>query len=80
MELQLTDGQRNLYVNQGQAISLEIKLNVSEFGFIWKSVGDHLFFYGTRRNVARKLVLTREQFSFLEELIKQYKICESATD
>jgi len=67
--LTVTDGTRQLLVNRGDAIRLELKLNKSPFGFKWSAVGDVLFNFGSsKQDASTKLAVTEEQFLFLEEL------------
>jgi hypothetical protein len=67
--LTVTDGTRQLKVNRGDAIRVELKLNTSPFGFKWSSIGDALFNFGSNRKEAVSILsVTIEQFTFLEEV------------
>ena len=67
--LTVTDGTRQLKINKGDAIRLELKLNKSPYGFKWSAVGDALFNFGTDKKEAVKLLhVTNEQYLYLEEM------------
>ena len=67
--LTVTDGTRQLKVNRGDAIRLELKLNKSPNGFKWSAIGDVLFNFGSSKNGAATLLnVTDEQYSYLEEM------------
>jgi hypothetical protein len=67
--LVVTDGERLLKVNRGDAIRMELKLNVSQHKREWIHVGDALFNFGSnKKDASTVLEVTREQFLFLEEM------------
>jgi hypothetical protein len=67
--LTVTDETRQLKVNRGDAIRVELKLNTSQYGFIWVSIGDALFSFGSKKADALNiLTVTKEQFDYLEEV------------
>jgi len=75
--LELSDGKRCYWLDPQQAIQLELKLNTSEFGHRWSSVGNILFDFGSQQQHHRMLDVSAEQFSFLEDLCKRFKILNS---
>ena len=53
-------------LKQNECIPLELKLNVTSKGRIWKSVGDHLYNFVTdNKNTSDVLTVTKEQYNFL---------------
>jgi hypothetical protein len=67
--LTVTDETRQLKVNRGDAIRVELKLNTSQYGFKWVSIGDALFSFGSKKADALNiLTVTKEQFDYLEEV------------
>jgi hypothetical protein len=57
-----------------ESLDLEIKLNVTSKGNVWKEIGDRLFANGPEWEM---LVVTNEQYDFLNLLRerKSYKDC-----
>jgi hypothetical protein len=67
--LTVTDETRQLKINCGDAIRVELKLNTSPFGFKWSSIGDALFNFGSKKTDASNiLIVDKEQFTYLEEI------------
>ena len=68
------DGDRKLNLEPKQCILVELKLNTSEKGREWSHIGDHLFAFGTGQDCSDVLKVTSEQFEYLENLWKSYKL------
>ena len=64
----ITDGDSSIKVNRGDAIRMELKLNVSEHKRSWIDIGDALFEFGSKKDGSKVLKVTEEQFKFLEEM------------
>lgn len=66
--LTVTDSTSSFLLNEREAIDLELKLNVTFYGHTWRdAIGEPLFEYGTGR-VFETLLVSTEQFLFLEML------------
>lgn len=64
--LTVTDSNTSFILNEREAIDLEVKLNVTEYGRPWRSIGDVLYNYGMQNsNFLTNLLVTAEQFNFL---------------
>ena len=64
--LTVTDSNTSFILNEREAIDLEVKLNVTEYGRPWRSIGDVLYNYGMQNsNFLTNLLVTTEQFNFL---------------
>lgn len=64
----ITDGDSSIKVNRGDAIRMELKLNISEHKRSWIDIGDALFDFGSKKDGSKVLKVTEEQFKFLEEM------------
>ena len=64
--LTVTDSNTSFILNEQEAIDLELKLNVTDYGHLWRPIGDALYNYGSRKsNRLINLVVTTEQINFL---------------
>ena len=77
--LTVTNTEQSFQLDAQSCVALELKLNVTSKGKVWSAIGDHLFNYGTNRPCKEFLVVTNEQFAFLEELQTKasYKECQN---
>jgi len=76
----ITDDKDRLLVDREEARDLELKLNVTSKGRLWKSIGDVLFdFMSERVPVSSRLVVTTEQLAFLL-VLKNRKGWETCKD
>jgi len=68
--LTVTDSNTSFILNEREAIDLELKLNVTYYGHLWrKKIGDILYNYGTGNLISNEtLVVTTDEFNFLEML------------
>jgi len=76
--LTVTDSNTSFILNEREAIDLEVKLNVTEYGRPWRSIGDVLYNYGTQNsNALTNVLVTTEQFDFLIMLRSKesWKVC-----
>ena len=60
----------SLSLNSEQARSIELKLNTTTKGHIWREIGDYLFDFHTGKTDNTIHHITLEQFIFLNELSK----------
>ena len=64
--LTVTDSNTSFILNEREAFDLEVKLNVTEYGRPWRSIGDVLYNYGMQSsNFLTNLLVTTEQINFL---------------
>ena len=61
----ITDDISSFEVSTSQAIDLELKLNVTEYGRKWITIGDKLYDFGARNSMLEKLYVTTQQYEFL---------------
>ena len=61
---------QSISLNSEEALSMELKLNVTTKGHIWKEIGDYLFDFHTGKTDNTIHHITLEQFNFLSELSK----------
>jgi hypothetical protein len=72
MELLSETGQPTIILTRAECSSLELKLNVSSKGNLWRHIGDYLFEYGTGKSDAVKsILLTAYQREFIGILLKK---------
>lgn len=67
----LTNGSESLYLNADEVRNLELKLNVTSKGAVWKWIGDILYDYHIGRTPvvgSPSLKVDNEQFLFLLRL------------
>jgi hypothetical protein len=69
-ELTITDGVRTLKLYGDEIINLELKLNLSPYGKLWKNIGDYLYNYYTNQynTIPSTLYITSIQFNYLNSL------------
>ena len=76
----ITDDTDRLLVNREEARDLELKLNVTSKGRLWRPIGDVLFdFMSERIPVSTRLLVTTEQLAFLL-VLKNRKGWETCKD
>lgn len=64
MSLTLSDGHQVITLNASQCASLELKLNVTQHGRDWRSIGDFLYGCG-KCGESKTLAVTSVQMEFL---------------
>ena len=78
-KLYITDGDYMLVLKMNECVQLELKLNITKYGFDWKHIGDVLFKFGTQS--ANKLHVTAQQLNFLIKIHKMtYKEVQKMVD
>ena len=63
--LSLTDGKRTFKLNYRQANQMELKLNVSPYGPLWKTIGDILYNFSIGKKTENILHVTPYQYKTL---------------
>ena len=67
--LVVTDNEERILMDKQEAGIMELKLNVSSKGHLWKHLGDAFFAVKTESpDAPSRLVLTKEQMVFLKVL------------
>ena len=67
--LLITDGEDRILMDKQEAGTMELKLNVSSKGHLWKHLGDAFFAVKTESpDAPSRLVITKEQMAFLKTL------------
>ena len=63
--------EHTLNIEQNQCIKLELEFNKTEYGKIWKHIGDRLYYFACPRNLSDKdtlFLLSSDQLSFLKKI------------
>ena len=64
--LTLTDGDEKTLFTKSESLQLELKLNVSPFGAVWRLIGDCLFHYANDvYGDDHVLTVTMDQYDYL---------------
>jgi hypothetical protein len=72
MQLLSENGQPTIMLTAAESITLELKLNVTSKGKIWSHIGDILFEFGSgKKNAANSILLTIDQYDFIEVLMSR---------
>ena len=69
--LLISDGKNTLNIEQNQCIKLELEFNQSEYGKLWRHIGDRLYYFACPRNLSDKdtlFLLSSDQLSFLKKI------------
>jgi hypothetical protein len=66
-KLYFTDNNYVLALKSDECIPLEIKLNITKYGFEWKHIGDILYNFGNKYN-NNKIYVTSTQLKYLIKL------------
>ena len=70
MQLLSENSQPTITLTADESIALELKLNVTSKGKIWSHIGDILFEFGSnKKNAANSILLTADQYDFIEVLM-----------
>lgn len=73
-KLYLTDGDYILALKKNECIPLELKLNLTRYGYDWKHIGDTLYKYGNQyEHGSSKIYITSEQLSYLIKINQMSK-------
>ena len=66
----ISDSLQSFSLDKRGAINLELKLNVTKYGRVWRPIGDALYNYGVSDNEVEtaEYTVTQEQFTFLQML------------
>jgi len=71
MELLSETGKPTITLSRPLCTSLELKLNVSSKGKMWRHIGDYLFEVGSAKKNTGTILLTDEQYDFICILLKR---------
>jgi len=71
MELLSETGKPTIILSRPDCTSLELKLNVSSKGKLWRHIGDYLFEVGSAKKNTGTILLTDEQYDFMSILLKR---------
>lgn len=73
-KLYLTDGDYILALKKEECIPLELKLNLTKYGYDWKHIGDALYKYSHQYNSdSCKIYVTQEQLNYLIKINQMSK-------
>ena len=68
--LRITDSEHAFEIEKEEAIQLELKLNVTQYGKQWSYIGDKLYAFGSGSESDDIFVVSAQQYAFLELLQK----------
>ena len=69
--LLISDGEHILNIEQNQCIKLELEFNQSEYGKVWRHIGDRLYYFANPRNMSDQdtlFLIKPEQLSYLKKM------------
>lgn len=78
MKIITESGKHTFTLKKSECVPLELKLNVTSRGPIWRHIGDYLCDFGLDKPMAiSELVVTNEQYEFLVILLgkKSWEDC-----
>tara|TARA_Y100000816_G_C25722001_1_gene380660 strand:+ start:27 stop:272 length:246 start_codon:yes stop_codon:yes gene_type:complete len=67
----ISDGVDKLIIKQSECIKLELEFNKTEYGKIWRHIGDRLYYFACPRNLSDKdtlFLLSTDQIVFLKNI------------
>lgn len=64
----ISDSLQSFSLDKRGAINLELKLNVTKYGRVWRPIGDALYNYGVSDDEVAEYTVTPEQYTFLQML------------
>jgi|UniRef100_A0A6C0E5E5 hypothetical protein len=64
----ISDNLQSFSLDKRGAINLELKLNVTKYGRVWRPIGDALYNYGVSDDEVAEYTVTSEQYTFLQML------------
>jgi len=67
------DDKHSLLLTKQHSLQLELELNKSDKGHEWKSIGDKLYNFYLHTITNSTLLVSKEQYYYLETLIKNIK-------
>jgi len=79
MEIITKPASSTITLKKEDCIPLELKLNVSSKGKIWKHIGDALYDYGRGKpNATSTLCVTDDEHAFIQRLIAKpsWQLCQ----
>ena len=72
MDLLSETGRPTITLTARESIDLELKLNVTSKGKTWSHIGDILYDFGSgKKGAITSILLTEEQYDFVEVLLKR---------
>lgn len=70
-KLIICDGDNNLIIEKEKCIKLELEFNQSEYGKVWRHIGDRLYYFACPRNLSDQdtlFLVNTQQLSFLRNI------------
>ena len=70
-KLIICDGDNKLMIEKEKCIKLELEFNQSEYGKVWRHIGDRLYYFACPRNLSDQdtlFLINTQQFSFLRNI------------
>ena len=60
-----------LELSRKEALNLELRLNISEYGHLWSDLGDMLYDYAIEKTTPKKMSVSTFQFIVLENFYNE---------
>jgi hypothetical protein len=75
--MEITDNKRSFFLQRHYAIPVEIIINVEDPVRKYIHIGDILYAYGTMKPVEQRLVVTEEEYTFIDDIYRRVCIRDS---
>lgn len=63
--------ENSLELSRKEALNLELRLNISEYGHLWSDLGDMLYDYAIEKTTPKKISVSTFQFIVLENFYNE---------
>jgi len=63
--------ENSLELSRKEALNLELRLNISEYGNLWSDLGDMLYDYAIEKTTPKKISVSTFQFIVLENFYNE---------
>jgi hypothetical protein len=75
--MEITDKTRSFFLQRHYAIPVELIINVKDPKRKYIHIGDILYAYGTMKPVEERLVVTEEEYTFIDDIYRSVCIRDS---
>ena len=75
--MEITDKKRSFFLQRHYAIPVELIINTKDPERKYIHIGDILYAYGTMRPVEERLVVTEEEYNFIDDIYRDVCIRDS---
>ena len=68
--MEITDNKHSFFLQRHYAIPVELIINVKDPARKYIHIGDTLYAYGTMKPVEERLVVTEEEYNFIDDIYR----------